>query len=150
MGESTRRIVPLARTESLRLLRTVTFGRVVFSRQALPAIAPVAHVVDAGAIVIRGPARPAVVPDLPDRAETVVAYEADVIDPLTRLGWSVVVVGVARLVTDAAQLARYDALLRRWVDERGDQLIRITPEFVTGYRFANDNAHDAAVDAVPT
>jgi hypothetical protein len=150
MDESTRRLVPLARAESLRLLGTVPFGRVVFSRQALPAITPVTHVVDAGAIVIRGPGAPPVVPLAHDRAETVVAYEADVIDPLARIGWSVVVVGAARLVTDPRLLVRYEALLPRWVAEPEDQLIRITPELVTGYRFVNDNAVDAAVDAVPT
>ncbi|HEX6444594.1 MAG TPA: hypothetical protein VF053_05890, partial [Streptosporangiales bacterium] len=69
--------------------------------------------------------------------------QADVIDPSTGLGWSVVVVGIARPVTDPGLLARYEALLPRWVAEPGGRLIRIASELVTGHRFATDTSVDA-------
>ncbi|GAA3148546.1 hypothetical protein GCM10017687_77250 [Streptomyces echinatus] len=63
----------------------------------------------------------------------VVAYEADAIDPETHLGWSVVVTGYARLVTDPAELARLRGLLVPWMRQpEMDQAVRIRPELVTG------------------
>ena len=63
-----------------------------------------------------------------------VAYEADHINPNYLLGWSVVVTGIARLVRDPAELARYREALTPWVDREMDQVIRIQPEVVTGFR----------------
>lgn len=146
MGESLRRLVPLPREESLRLLESVTYGRIVFSQHALPAITPVAHLVDAGTIVTRSQGTPPVITVTPGRAETVVAFEADAIDGATHLGWGVAVVGAARLILDPGEQALYRARLRRWADAPGDQLIRITPELVTGFRLVDG----ATMDAVPT
>jgi hypothetical protein len=42
----------------------------------------------------------------------VVAYEADVIDPDTHVGWSVVATGYAGLVTDQAELDHYQGRLQ--------------------------------------
>ncbi|WP_256725890.1 pyridoxamine 5'-phosphate oxidase family protein [Streptomyces sp. IMTB 2501] len=39
--------------EALRLLSTVSLGRIAFTRQALPTVRPVNHVLDDGDIVIR-------------------------------------------------------------------------------------------------
>lgn len=150
MDESTRRLVPLTRDESLRLLETVTFGRVVFSRNALPAIAPVTHLVDADTIVIRSGQGAPIVSLAPGRAETVVAFEADAIDDATHVGWSVVVVGVAGLVLDTDEEAGYRVRLRQWVEAPGDQLIRITPEFVSGHRLTNGVAVGVDADVLPT
>jgi len=49
--------------------------------------------------------------------DVVVAYEADEIDPIRHSGWSVVVTGRARTVTDPDRVARYEQLLQPWVDE---------------------------------
>lgn len=81
----------------------------------------------------------------------VVAFEADTVDGATHLGWSVAVVGVARLILDPGEQAACRTRLRQWVDAPGHQLIRITPELVTGFRLVEGVAVDgAAVDAVPT
>jgi len=64
----------------------------------------------------------------------VVAYEADAIDPGTGLGWSVIVTGIARQVTGHDEAARYKQLLQPWVAGDMSQVIRISPEIVTGYR----------------
>ncbi|MFD5794004.1 pyridoxamine 5'-phosphate oxidase family protein [Streptomyces diastatochromogenes] len=129
------RRVTLDRAEALRLLGSVSLGRVVFTRQALPTVRPVNHVLDDGDIVIRthagaaltSQARQAVGPGV------VVAYEADAIDPATHLGWSVVVTGYAQVVTDTDDLARIRALLQPWAALPGmDHAVRIRPVLVTG------------------
>jgi hypothetical protein len=123
------------------LLDSVSYGRVVFTSAALPAIRPVNHVVDDGDIVIRtrrlagiGTALAAVDAGLEREPDLVVAYEADEIDPDTRLGWSVVVTGIATTVTDPARLARVEKRLHPWIDAATDTAIAITPEIVTGRR----------------
>ncbi|MFI9833356.1 pyridoxamine 5'-phosphate oxidase family protein [Streptomyces sp. NPDC051913] len=121
-------------SEALRLLGGVSLGRVVFTRHALPQIRPVNHVVDGGDIVIRTHEGAALTSHTrqADGEGVVVAYEADVIDPDTHLGWSVVVTGYAHLVTDPRELARYRTMLRPWVEQTMDYAVRIRPDLVTG------------------
>lgn len=126
---TTKQLTELGRDEALRLLGTVGLGRVVFTEHALPAIRPVNHIVDGGDIIIRSHRGAA----LTSSVNTVVAYEADEIDADEHTGWSVIVTGIARKVTDPATVARYEALLRPWVDQQMDQVLRIHPEFVTGF-----------------
>ncbi|MFB0631348.1 pyridoxamine 5'-phosphate oxidase family protein [Streptomyces sp. AB3(2024)] len=126
----------LDRAEALRLLATVSLGRIVFTRHALPAVRPVNHLVEGEDVIIRiheGGAlasltEPADVPGV------VVAYEADVIDPDTHLGWSVVVTGYARPVAEAEDVDRYADLLRPWVGRPMTSALRIRPDLVTGFR----------------
>ncbi len=131
-----RRSTELDSEEALRLLGSVSLGRIVFTQHALPTVRPVNHVLDDGDVVIRTHEGAA----LTSRTRTagdpgvVVAYEADAIDPETHLGWSVVVTGYARLVTDPRDLARYQAMLRPWVEQTMDYAIRIRPDLVTGIR----------------
>lgn len=80
-----RRSIELDSDEALRLLGSVSFGRIVFTRQALPTVRPVNHVLDNGDIVIRtheGAALTARAGQA-DGQGVVVAYEADSIDPET-------------------------------------------------------------------
>ncbi|MEV4926821.1 pyridoxamine 5'-phosphate oxidase family protein [Streptomyces roseoverticillatus] len=147
-----RRRIELTRAESLRLLRTVSLGRVVFTRRALPAIRPVNHVVDGGHIVIRthegtalaGLAATAQQPGTAAVRRVVVAYEADAIDPVTHLGWSVVVTGYCMPVTDPDELASCAALLKPWWDGRMDYAVRIRPTLVTGVRLVPGCPHPPA------
>ncbi|MFJ6070704.1 pyridoxamine 5'-phosphate oxidase family protein [Streptomyces sp. NPDC093065] len=133
-----RRSIELGAEEALALLGSVSLGRVVFTRQALPTIRPVNHVLDHGDIVIRTHEGAALTSRTQQAGDpgVVVAYEADSIDPDTHLGWSVVVTGYARPVTDPGELSRYRALLRPWVDRTMDYAIRIVPDLVTGVRLA--------------
>ncbi|MET9087453.1 pyridoxamine 5'-phosphate oxidase family protein [Streptomyces sp. NPDC004237] len=129
-----RRSVELDGVEAMRLLGSVSLGRIVFTRQALPAVRPVNHVLVDGDIVIRTHEGAALTSRArqADGAGVVVAYEADVIDPDTHLGWSVVVTGYARLVTDPREIARYETLLRPWLDRPMAHAVRIHPDLVTG------------------
>ncbi|MFF8289345.1 pyridoxamine 5'-phosphate oxidase family protein [Streptomyces sp. NPDC016309] len=127
---------PLSRTEALRLLGTVPLGRIVFTHQALPAVRPVNHCLD-GDVVVVGIHDGTTLASLTAPADgpgLVVAYEADVIDLDTRLGWSVVVTGYARPVADPDLLDRYRSALRPWVAGAMDHALRIRPGIVTGFR----------------
>lgn len=131
-----RQSVELGKDEALRLLESVSLGRIVFTRHALPTVRPVNHVLDDGDIIIRTHEGAALTRRTRQAGSpgVVVAYEADAIDPDTHLGWSVVVTGYAHLVTDPAELARYQALLRPLVRQTMDYAVRITPDLITGIR----------------
>jgi len=127
-----RMLEELPRQEALRLLGSVTRGRVVFTQRTLPAIPPVTHILDDGDVIVRT-SLTAPVTETTEQSDPVVAYEADEIDADSRTGWSVVVTGVARLVRDPRDRARYEALLAG-ADDRADCVLRIRPEIATGFR----------------
>ena len=129
-----RRTVQLDRAEALQLLGSVSLGRVVFTRHALPAIRPVNHALVDGDIIIRTHEGAALASHTQQGGDlgVVVAYEADTIDPDTHLGWSVVVTGYATLVTDPAALNSHHAMLHPWVEQAMDYAVRIHPDLVTG------------------
>ncbi|TVT18324.1 pyridoxamine 5'-phosphate oxidase family protein [Amycolatopsis rhizosphaerae] len=119
--------------ECLRLLRTVSLGRVVFTESALPAVRPVTFVAPDGEVII--PAGGASWG--PKLDGTVVAFEVEDIDQATREGWSVVVVGRARLVTDPASLQGFPpAGERPWAPAAERLLLTIDIEHLSGRRMA--------------
>ncbi|MGW6568569.1 pyridoxamine 5'-phosphate oxidase family protein [Streptomyces sp. NPDC054975] len=130
-----RRVGRLDRAEALRLLGSVSLGRIVFTHQALPAIRPVNHLMDGEDIIVQlhdGATLASIVTPT-QAAGVVVAYEADVIDPETHIGWSVVVTGYAHRITDERELARSAARLRPWVQHPTmNAALRIRPDLVTG------------------
>ncbi|MFF7550043.1 pyridoxamine 5'-phosphate oxidase family protein [Streptomyces canus] len=135
-----RRRIDLGSAEALRLLGSVSLGRIVFTLHALPTVRTVNHVLDGGDIVIRTHEGTALTSytQQADGPGVVVAYEADDIDATTHLGWSVVVTGYARPVTDPVELDRYQAMLEPWVEQPMDHAIRIRPELVTGVLLTTD------------
>jgi uncharacterized protein len=128
----------LPKQECLRLLVTVTIGRISYTRQALPAVEPVNFALDDGMIVIRTD------PGGKLAAATrraVVAFQADDLDPVRRSGWSVTVVGHCAEVTDAGEIARLDKLgLESWAPGTRNHFIRIEPTIVTGRRLRGTRA----------
>ena len=122
----------LSRDACLRLLATATLGRVGVSSGALPSVLPVNFRFDGRQILIRtgvGTKLDAAV----DNA--VVAFEVDEIDPVAHTGWSVLVTGVARELTDAGELARAQVPpLARWAPGGEDRVIAISTELVSGRR----------------
>ena len=133
-----RRTVELTDHQALGLLGEVSFGRIVFTQQALPAVRPVNHVLEGGRIVIRTHRDSDLFAQARDHGErgVVVAYQADAIDPLTHLGWSVVATGYCRPVTDPEALIRYQRLIRPWSDQLMDCAVQIRPHLVTGIQLA--------------
>jgi hypothetical protein len=124
----------------MRLLGSVSLGRIVFTAQALPAIRPVTHLVDGDHVIIRTDRSAAITSELRAHVGTVVAYEADAIDITQHLGWSVIVVGVAHRVIDPNEAACYRQALRPWVSGAKDQVIAIHADMVTGFRMVADGA----------
>ena len=135
-----RRLEALPRAESLRLLSSVSLGRLVFTHLALPAIRPVNHAVAGEQVIIRAYLGTAISAAVGDRSGTVVAYEADLIDPETHLGWSVIIVGRAARLTDQAEAARYREVLRPWVADGADDIIAIQADMVDGFRLVETAA----------
>lgn len=133
-GRSVLRLTP---ARAMQLLAGVGYGRIVFTRNALPAIRPVNHLVDGDDVIIRTRlagqlGREASRPGISRTSGIVVAYEADDIDPILHVGWSVVVTGMARQVTDPERIAYYDHVLMPWVDQPMDAVIAIEPSIVSG------------------
>jgi Pyridoxamine 5'-phosphate oxidase len=131
----------LSPVESMRLLASVSLGRIVFTARALPAIRPVSHLVDGDYIVIRTDRNAMIISALRAEKGTIVAYEADSINSDQHLDWSVVVVGAAHRVTDPDDASVYRRMLRPWVGGETDQVIAIHADMVTGFRLAAGLAH---------
>jgi nitroimidazol reductase NimA-like FMN-containing flavoprotein (pyridoxamine 5'-phosphate oxidase superfamily) len=135
-----RRIVPprqaleLGRAECWRLLASVSLGRVVFTRHAMPAIRPVSHLVDGQSIIIRSHLGTAIAAGASGTDGAVVCYEADDLDPVQHTGWSVIATGMARLVRDPAAITRYQQLLEPCAAGQIDHVISVTPQAITGMR----------------
>ncbi|WP_245718563.1 pyridoxamine 5'-phosphate oxidase family protein [Nocardia miyunensis] len=125
--------VDLDRVEAMQLLAHAPCGRVVFTRDALPAIRPVRHIVrdDRIFVLVRLHSRPSEA--IGERDRVVVAYEVDNLDPGGQTGWAVVVTGPAYPITDPDLIARYDPILRTWLDGTDDVVVAIEPTIVTGF-----------------
>ncbi|MEU0333873.1 pyridoxamine 5'-phosphate oxidase family protein [Streptomyces sp. NPDC006193] len=125
----------LGRDECLRLLTKTPVGRIVHTRHALPAVLPVNFRLDRdGAVLLRTSAASELARAV-DRS--VVAFEADEVDVVTHSGWSVVVTGLAAVVTDPVErqrLARTGP--RSWAPSPEEVFVRIHPELVTGRELA--------------
>ena len=133
MSSQPEAMLELVRREALLRLGSVPFGRVVFTHRALPAIRPVNHITDNGRIVFRTHESAAVLGTAGAGPGTVLAYQADDIDPVSRAGWSVVVTGLARIVDDPREAARYRAAIRPWPGRETEYVIAIDPEIVAGF-----------------
>lgn len=145
MHSDPKRLRELTPATALRLLGSVPIGRIVFTARALPAIRPVNHVLVDGDVVLRCHSGAALLGAI----DQVVAYEADAIDPKTHAGWSVIVTGKAEEITDAAEVATYERLLRPHVDLPMQRVVRIRPEIITGFELveASQNATGVIADA---
>ncbi|MDC0765394.1 pyridoxamine 5'-phosphate oxidase family protein [Streptomyces sp. HD] len=121
----------LCRQECLRLLATASVGRIVHTRQALPAVLPVNFCLDTDTAVVLRTAADSELARAIDGV--VVAFEADEVDAVAHAGWSVVVTGRATVVTDPAEFGRLARTgPRSWVASPVEVFVRIEPELVTG------------------
>ena len=76
----------LDEAEAIRLLASISYGRVIFTIKSLPAIRPVNHLVDEGRVIIRTRLTAAISGAVRSSDGVIVAYESDSIDPQTRTG----------------------------------------------------------------
>ncbi|MEU5877082.1 pyridoxamine 5'-phosphate oxidase family protein [Spirillospora sp. NPDC047279] len=122
----------LSSDECAALLGSAALGRVVFTDRALPAVQPVTFTLVEGDVVFRA----AEGSKLATAAgSAIVAFEVDEYDADARTGWSVVVVGPARVVRDPLELAGLERLpLESWAPRAVDRFVRISPRLVSGRR----------------
>ena len=122
----------LSTNECLDLLRSRTFGRVAVQIGDAPAILPVNDALLNDEVVFRTDPGTKLSAAL---MRTMVAFEVDDTDPITRGGWSVLVVGYSEEIRDRATRARVDALgLEPWVTEGLDFVVHIRTRTITGRR----------------
>jgi nitroimidazol reductase NimA-like FMN-containing flavoprotein (pyridoxamine 5'-phosphate oxidase superfamily) len=127
------RVCELTRVEALELLQLHSYvGRIGFVVEGRPLILPVNYLADDDSIVFctaPGTKLSAI------GGGASVAFEVDDSRPLYHAGWSVVVKGTAREVTDESQL---DELrrgpLHSWATPSSEHWVRVTIEEVTGRR----------------
>jgi len=134
----------LSRDACLHLLSTATLGRVGVTSDALPKVLPVNFRFDGRQILIRTGMGTKL-----DAAtnNAVVAFEVDEIDPLAHTGWSVMVTGMARELTDPGELAATQTPpLARWAPGDDHRVIAIPTELVSGRRIVAGLAASTRVD----
>jgi uncharacterized protein len=122
----------LGRDECLRLLGTATLGRIGVTSGALPTVLPINFRFDGRQILFRTGVGTKL-----DAAtqNAVVAFEVDDIDAIAHTGWSVVVRGVARELTDPDELTEAQRPpLARWAPGEDHRVVAISPEIVSGRR----------------
>lgn len=125
-------LVVLSREECVALLRQASLGRVGVSIGALPAILPVNYGVLDDHVVFRTAPGTQLTAALRD---AVVAFEADFADDHATTGWSVLVVGRAKELTEPGVLEEARALrLQPWAPGSHDHFVAIGLERVSGRR----------------
>ncbi|HET9172231.1 MAG TPA: pyridoxamine 5'-phosphate oxidase family protein [Actinospica sp.] len=131
-------LMEISQVEAVALLSTQEIGRLVYSRRALPAVTPVNFTLRDGAIWIWTASASSMWQAV---RGAVVAFEADEIDVEARIGWSVVVLGVAEWIRDPREIER--ALAEGpepWVMGRKEHLLRIPLTDVSGRRILPEQA----------
>jgi uncharacterized protein len=124
----------LPQDECMRLMASVPVGRIVYTRQALPAVALVNFALLDGDVVIRTDAGGELAAATRD---AVVAFEADSVDTVGHAGWSVTVVGQSRAVTGSEDIQDLEQIaLTSWAPVQRDHYIRISPAIVHGRRLS--------------
>jgi nitroimidazol reductase NimA-like FMN-containing flavoprotein (pyridoxamine 5'-phosphate oxidase superfamily) len=135
----------LSAADCRRLLPTAAVGRLAVPTPNFPTLEPVAFAVVEGELVVAvraGSAGDAVAPG------TVVAFEADVLQPALRGGWSVVVKGAVEEL-DADVVPLVTPRLGPWPVAATDRLLLIRSERITGQRVVSGLPTPPADQAVP-
>jgi uncharacterized protein len=129
----------LCRDECLQLMACVSMGRIIYTRQALPAVELVNFALDHGDIVIStdGDGKLAAA-----TRHAVVAFEADCLDA-QQSGWSVTAIGPSREVTDPEDIGRLRKIgLSSWTYGTRERFIRVSPELLNGRRLRSHGLQD--------
>lgn len=122
----------LSRQECLRLLSTVSVGRVGVTSDALPSVLPVNFRLADGHVLFRtgkGTKLAAAT------RNAVVAFEVDDFDPVAHTGWSVMVTGVARELEETDDLlSQHGGRIPRWAPVAEDHIVAMSIELISGRR----------------
>jgi nitroimidazol reductase NimA-like FMN-containing flavoprotein (pyridoxamine 5'-phosphate oxidase superfamily) len=130
-GEESYCAVELDRSECLTLLRRSRIGRVVLSVNCIPVALPVnVSVLDDDVVFFTAAGSKL---DAAIQGQ-VVSVEVDDIDSTYDTGWSVLVSGIARLVTDPGDLERARPRLRAWAPGPHPFMVRVPSTLISGRR----------------
>ena len=122
----------MSSSECLQLLGSHGLGRLAVVVDERPLIFPVNYALHEGAVVFRTDAGTKL---FGAAAGHDVAFEIDGADPLYHTGWSVLVVGTASEIVDAADLSRLSHLhLGHWCPGPTSHRVRIRPRATTRRR----------------
>lgn len=119
---------------ALDLLGRAEFGRVAFVVDGAPVIRPLNHVVLDGRIFVFTRHTSAFARAVKAGDGIQVAYEADEVEPDTRLGWSVLVAGTAVDVSRDPHAAQIGLQVESWMRDPLDMVIAVDAERVSGLR----------------
>jgi len=122
----------LDRETCLQLLASASVGRLALTIDALPVILPVNFVVADGVIVLKtgdgAKFRSAL-------QRNIVALEVDAMDRMDHSGWSVLVQGSTRVLSDPHEIAWASTLpLLPWANDAAEHFVAITTDVVQGRR----------------
>jgi uncharacterized protein len=125
----------LTRDECLQLMASAPVGRIIYTRQALPAVELVNFAIDNGDVIIRtdhsGKLAAAT-------RGAVVAFEADDLDAERHTGWSVTIIGQSHEVIDPDDIGRLAHIgLNSWAPGDRQHFIRISPGILNGRRLSD-------------
>ncbi|MQM26183.1 pyridoxamine 5'-phosphate oxidase family protein [Glycomyces albidus] len=137
--ENERVPVELDPTLALSLLGHAEFGRIAFVADGVPTIRPLNHVVLDGRIIVFTRHTSALGRAVRHHAELQVAYQADEIEPHSRLGWSVLVTGIAVDISHDRHGGQLGLQVESWMKYPLDMVIAIDPQEVTGRRLTVAN-----------
>ena len=130
-------LVELTYAECIDLLRSDTVGRIAVHADPYPLVVPVNYRL----VEQPGPGRPAgdawiAIRTRPgnriDRAPMFVSFEIDGIDPVHRIGWSVLVAGTLHVVDDEASEFRTRFDPNPWLDDDRERWLVIEAARITG------------------
>jgi nitroimidazol reductase NimA-like FMN-containing flavoprotein (pyridoxamine 5'-phosphate oxidase superfamily) len=135
---------PLDEAECLRLISPGGIGRLAFTGRYGLTVLPVNYKLHDGSIMFRTSQDSPTDEDLRTgiaHAEYEVAFEIDYIDPVTQVGWSVLVQGSAHhMASEAERAAVRESGVEPWAGGPREHGIRITPSRVTGRRLRHPAA----------
>ena len=138
------RLVSIGSGECFQLLADAEIGRFGFLVDGHPRITPVNFRLVEGDIIFLS--RPGAKLDAAVHQQ-VVAFEVDAVEEWAQAGWSVLVVGVAAVVTDPGELARLSPWpAEPWAATSESSVVRIVPTEVTGRRVRVEPGEVTVVD----
>lgn len=114
-------------------MRSHEFGRLAMNIDGDPVIFPVNYVIDGDTVAMRTDPGSAIEASIMER----VAFEVDHVDPESGEGWSVVIRGIARQITDAIDApSEHTRMLRfvPWAPGPKPEWIKIMDTAITGRR----------------
>ncbi|WP_047260717.1 pyridoxamine 5'-phosphate oxidase family protein [Corynebacterium uterequi] len=132
MSANTEYIQELNREESLELLASSSFGRLVVRRTDDIDLFPVNYIVNNGKVYFRTAEGTKLFSVTLNRR---VLFEADSVDLDAQTAWSVVIKGEARVLSDGEAIAAEDFPLKPWLPTQKYNFVEVTPEVVSGRSF---------------